>query len=156
MTNQSVNPVPEGYHTVTPYLIMKDASAAIRFYETAFNANERMRFNKPDGRIAHAEIQIGDSIIMLADEFPEMQAHSPIFYEGSPIKIHLYVTDVDVLFQQAVDAGAKVIRPLADQFYGDRSGAVMDPEGYTWFIATHKKDMTENEVRAAASKMYSQ
>ena len=149
MSQQNVQPIPQGYHTVTPYLIVKDANQAIAFYKKAFNAKEIMRFNKPDGRIGHAEIQMGDSRIMLADEFPQMQAHSPAFHQGSPVKLHLYVSDVDTLFQQAVAAGAKVIRPLADQPYGDRSGGLLDPEGHSWFLATHQKDMTESELQSS-------
>ncbi len=154
MTSQSVKPVPEGYHTITPYLIMKDANAAIRFYEQAFDAKERMRFSRPDGHVNHAELEIGDSLIMLADEFPEMETYSPAHHNGSPLKIHLYVPDVDSIFQQAVQAGAKVIRPLEDQFYGDRLGALMDPDGYTWYIASRKKNMTESEIQAAASSAH--
>ncbi len=122
-----MNLLPEGYNTVTPYLIVKNAKEMIRFYEKAFGAKERLRFEQPDGRIGHAEIEIGNSVIMLADEFPEENALSPFSCQGSPVKIHLYVPDVDTFFKQAVNAGATVIRPIEDQFFGDRSGGLEDP-----------------------------
>src|SRR3989338_1709273 len=124
MSKTKASPIPEGYHTVTPYLFVKDGLAALDFYHRAFNAKEMVRFMKPDGRLGHEEIKIGDSMIMLADEFPEMHAYSPSHYKGSPVMLHLYVPDVDALFQQAVAAGAKVVQPVEDQFYGDRSGGI--------------------------------
>src|SRR2546425_2905140 len=123
-----VKPIPEGYHTATPYLIIKDAARAIEFYKKAFGATELMRMAQPDGRIGHAEIRIGDSPIMLADEFPEMGHRSPQSLGGSPVSILLYVEDVDALFNQAVSAGAKVQKPVQDQFYGDRIGGVTRSE----------------------------
>src|SRR5436305_9993552 len=120
----SVKPIPEGYHTATPYLVMKDAAKAIEFYKKAFGATEIMRFPGPGGKIGHAEIRIGDSPIMLADEHPEMDAQGPRSLGGSPVGIMLYVEDVDAVVQQAVAAGAKVDRPVKDQFYGDRSGGL--------------------------------
>ncbi len=123
----NAKPIPEGYHTATPYLIIKDAAQAIEFYKKAFGATEVMRFAQPDGKIGHAEIQIGDSHIMLADEFPEMGARSPQSLGGSPVSILLYVEDVDAQAKLAVAAGAKVVRPVKDQFYGDRSGSFEDP-----------------------------
>ncbi len=151
MTN--TKPIPEGYHTATPYLIIKDAAKAIEFYKKAFGAKEMMRMSQPDGRIGHAEIKIGDSPIMLADEFPEMGARSPQSLGGSPVSILLYVEDVDAFAKQAVAAGTKVVRPVKDQFYGDRSGSFEDPFGHQWHIATHVEDVALEEMykRAAAA-----
>jgi PhnB protein len=123
----AVKPIPEGYHSVTPYLCAKGAAQAIEFYKKAFSATERMRITQPDGRVGHAEIQIGDSVMMLSDEFAEMGVRSPQSLGGSPVSIHLYVEDADAMFNQAVAAGAKVKRPIADQFYGDRVGGIEDP-----------------------------
>jgi PhnB protein len=150
MTNK-VKPIPEGYHTATPYLIVTGAAKAIEFYKSAFGADEIMRMPQPDGRIGHAEIKIGDSTIMLADEFPEMGARSPQSLGGSPVSILLYVENVDTVFARAVAAGAKVQRPLADQFYGDRTGGVTDPFGHVWYIATHKEDVSEEEMKKRAA-----
>jgi PhnB protein len=143
----ATKPIPEGYRTVTPYLIVKGAAQAIEFYKEAFGAVELMRFGDPGGRIGHAEIKIGDSPIMLADEFPEMGVRSPQSIGGSAVCLVLYVEDVDRLFEQAAKAGAKVVRPLKDQFYGDRSGTVEDPFGHVWTIATHKEDVSTEEMR---------
>ena len=145
MSNK-VKPVPEGYHTATPYLIIKGAAAALEFYKKAFGATELLRMPKPDGRIGHAEIKIGDSIIMLADEFPEIGARGPESYGGSPITIMLYVADVDAVFNRAVAAGAKVERPVANQFYGDRTGGIIDPFGHKWYLATHVEDVPPEEL----------
>jgi PhnB protein len=147
-----VKPIPEGYHTVTPYLCCKDASAAIEFYKKAFGAKELMRMDN-QGKVGHAELQIGDSRIMLADEFPEIGFVSPQSIGGSPIMIHLYVEDVDMTANRAVAAGAKVTRPVADQFYGDRGGQFEDPFGHKWYVATHKEDLSPEEIgrRAAAA-----
>jgi len=142
-----VKPIPEGYHTVTPYLIVKDAARALEFYKKIFSAKELMRFDMPDGRLGHAEIRIGDSIIMLADEFPEMGHRSPKSLGGSPIGLAIYVPDVDTLAKQFVAAGAKEMRPVKDQFYGDRSGTFEDPFGHVWTIATHKEDLSPEEVQ---------
>jgi PhnB protein len=149
----NAKPIPEGYHTATPYLIIKEAAQAIEFYKKAFGATEVMRFAQPDGRIGHAEIKIGDSRIMLADEFPEMGARSPQSLGGSPVSILLYVEDVDAQAKLAVAAGAKVVRPVKDQFYGDRSGSFEDPFGHQWHIATHVEDVAPDEMhkRAAAA-----
>jgi PhnB protein len=143
----AVRPIPEGYHTVTPYLIVKGAARAIEFYQQAFGATELMRFAGPDGRLGHAEIKIGNSPIMLADEFPEMGYRSPQSLGGSAAGILLYVEDADARFRQAVAAGAKVVKPLQDQFYGDRSGTVEDPFGHQWTLATHKEDVSPEEMR---------
>ena len=150
-----VKPIPEGYHNVTPYLIFSGAGDAIAFYKSAFGAEEVMRIGGPGGKIGHAEIRIGDSRIMLADEHPEIQALSPKTIGGSPVSIHLYVEHVDAAVERAVSAGAKLIRPVADQFYGDRLGGVEDPFGYRWFIATHKEDLTLDEIRRRAAEQHS-
>ena len=142
-----VKPIPAGYHTVTPYLFVNGAARAIEFYQKAFAAEEVMRCAEHAGKIAHAEIQIGDSRIMLADEFPEMGVRSPQSIGGSGMCILLYVTDVDARFQRAVAAGAKVLRPVQDQFYGDRSGTVEDPFGHMWTFATHKEDVSHEEIQ---------
>jgi PhnB protein len=142
-----VKPVPNGYHTVTPYMIINNAAAAIAFYKKAFGAKEIMRLADDCGKVRHAEIRIGDSPVMLADEYPEMNMRSAETFGGSPIGLMLYVEDVDALAKQAVDAGAKVIRPVKDQFYGDRTGTFADPFGYQWTIATHKEEVPEKEMQ---------
>jgi PhnB protein len=142
-----VRPVPEGYSTVTPYLIVDGAAAAIDFYKRAFNANELMRFAGPDGKIGHAELQIGDSRIMLADEHPQMGYRSPTALGGSAISIMLYLEDVDGVFKRALEAGAKTQQELKNQFYGDRSGTVIDPFGHIWTIATHVEDVSPEEMQ---------
>jgi PhnB protein len=146
-----VKPIPEGYHTVTPYLIFDGAGGAIEFYKRALGASEVMRLDDATGRIHHAEMQIGNSRIMLADEHPEIQALSPKAIGGSPVTMHVYVEDVDGAIDRAVKAGAKLIRPVADQFYGDRIGGIEDPFGYRWFIATHKEDVPIDEIRRRAA-----
>ena len=148
-----VKPIPDGYHSVTPYLCCKDAAAAIEFYKKAFGAKELMRMDN-EGKVGHAELQIGDSRVMLADEYPEMGFLSPQSVGGSPIMIHLYVEDVDSTANRAVSAGAKVTRPIADQFYGDRGGQLEDPFGHKWYVSTHTEDLTPEEIgrRAAAAK----
>jgi PhnB protein len=147
-----VKPIPDGHHVVTPYLSIKGAANAIEFYKKAFGAREVMRMAQPDGRLGHAELQIGDSRIMLADEFPDMNFRSPHSIGGTPVHLHLYVEDVDAVVTQAVAAGAKVLRPVQDQFYGDRSGSLADPHGHVWHVATHTEDLSMEEIekRAAA------
>jgi PhnB protein len=149
----NVKPIPEGYHSVTPYLIVKSAAKAIDFYKQAFGATETLRVPQPDGRIVHAELKIGDSTIMLADEFPERNIRGPESLGGTPVTMHLYIEDVDMVAQRAVAAGAKEIRPVQDQFYGDRSGMFADPFGHQWNISTHVEDLSAEEVgkRAAAT-----
>lgn len=149
----TVKPIPEGYHSVTPYLIVKGAAKAIEFYKQAFGATELGRMTAPDGKIGHAEIQIGDSRVMLADEFPERNIRGPESLGGTPVMIHLYFDDVDTVAKRAVAAGAKEIRPVQDQFYGDRSGMFSDPFGHQWNIATHMEDLSAEEIgkRAAAA-----
>ena len=143
-------PIPEGYHTATPYLIIKGAADAIEFYKKAFGATEIMRFPAPGGKIGHAEIKIGDSPIMLADEFSEMGYKSPQTLGGSPVSIMIYVEDVDTVFKQAVAAGAKEQRPVKDQFYGDRLGTLEDPFGHVWHVSTHKEDVSLEEMEKRA------
>ena len=152
----SVKPIPEGYHSVTPYLIVDDGAAALDFYQKAFSASEMFRMQGPDGKIAHAEIKIGDSPIMLADGCPEAQARSPKALQGTSIGICIYVEDCDTVFDRAVAAGATAAKPLADQFYGDRSGTVIDPFGHLWTISTHKEDLTPEEIEQRASEWMSQ
>jgi len=148
-----VKPIPDGYHSITPYLIVDDGAQAIEFYKKAFNAKEIMRMPGPGGKIGHAEIKIGDSVVMLADEAPEMDARSAKHYGGSPVTLLVYVEDVDKLFPQAVAAGAKEMRPVADQFYGDRSGTVKDPFGHSWHLSTHKEDVSEDEMKKRMEAM---
>ncbi|MFO0866229.1 MAG: VOC family protein [Gemmataceae bacterium] len=150
----SVSPIPEGYHSVTPYLSVQGAAKALDFYRDAFGATEIMRMTQADGRVGHAELQIGNSRIMLADEHPEIGHLSPLTLKGAAFSLLLYVEDVDAVFAKAVAAGAKPIRPVQNQFYGDRSGMVTDPFGHTWSIATHVEDLSpeEMEKRMAAMK----
>jgi PhnB protein len=143
----AVKPIPDGYHVATPYLIIKNAARAIEFYKQAFGAKETMRFPAPEGKIGHAEIRIGDSAIMMADEFPERGVKGPESFGGSPVMILLYVEDVDAVTARAIAAGAKSVRPVQDQFYGDRSGTIADPFGHVWTISTHKEDVSPEEMQ---------
>ena len=143
----AVKPIPEGYHSVTPYLIVKGAARAIEFYKKAFGATELMRFPGPNDSVMHAEIKIGDSPVMLADEKDDAGYRSPQSVGGSPVSLMVYVQDVDKVFNQAVSSGAKATRPVADQFYGDRLGTLVDPFGHVWSIATHKEDVSEQEMQ---------
>lgn len=147
----SVKPIPDGYHSVTPYLIVRDGAAALDFYKSAFSATELFRLEMPDGKIGHAEIKIGDSPIMLGDECPESQAASPQTLQGTSFGLCIYVEDCDAMFAQAVAAGGREIRPVADQFYGDRSGTIVDPFGHQWTISTHKEDLTSAEIDQRAA-----
>lgn len=142
----SVKPIPDGYHSVTPYLIIKGAADAIEFYKNAFGATELMRLPGPEGKIMHAEIKIGNSPVMLADEFPEMDIVSPSSLGNSPVGLNIYTEDAETMFIKALELGAKVKRPLADQFYGDRSGTVVDPYGHVWTVATHVEDLSPEEI----------
>jgi PhnB protein len=148
-----VKPIPDGYPRVTPHLIVDGASAAIDFYTSVLGATERMRMPAPEDRVGHAELEIGDSVIMLADESPEMDAHGPKSVGGTPVSLHVYVEDVDAVFDRAIEAGAKALRPVEDRFYGDRSGGFEDPFGHRWDVATHVEDVPPNEMekRAAAA-----
>jgi PhnB protein len=146
-------PIPEGYPRVTPYLIVDGASAAIDFYTSVLGATERMRMSAPDDRVGHAELEIGDSVIMLADESPEMDARSPRAVGGTPVSLHVYVEDADGAFERAIGAGATALQQVEDKFYGDRSGSFEDPFGHRWHLATHVEDVPpgEMEKRAAAA-----
>ncbi len=146
----SVKSVPEGYHSVTPYLIVRGCADAIEFYQKAFGAVELFRFPAPDGKVGHAEIKVGDSPIMLADEYPDMGYKGPQSLGGSPVSLMIYVDDVDTVFKQAVDAGAIVKEALQDKFYGDRMGTVIDPFGHRWHLATHKEDISIEEMQRRA------
>ena len=149
----NVQPIPEGYHTITPYLSVKDGEAAIEFYKNAFGAQEHMRMPGPDGKgVGHAELQIGNSRFMLADEFPDLNFRAPTTLGGSPVMLHLYVDDSDAWFDRAVKAGAKITRPLEDQFYGDRGGCVEDPFGHSWYISSHVRDVSPEEMQEAMAK----
>jgi PhnB protein len=148
--------IPDGYHTLTPYLSIKGAAAALAFYKRAFGAEEIYRLDMPDGRLGHAELQIGNSRLMLADEMPEMAdavTKSPTTLKGTSAGFNIYVPDVDARFKQAVDAGAKVKRPVKDQFYGDRSGTVEDPYGHIWTISTHVEDVSPEEIKKRMASM---
>jgi PhnB protein len=152
----AVRPIPEGYSSVTPYLIIRDAARAIDYYKMAFDAQELFRFGGPDGKIAHAEIQIGDSRIMLADESPEMGHKSPQTLGGSPVGVMLYVENADDTFERAISGGATASRPVQNQFYGDRSGNLVDPFGHMWTIATHVEDVSEEEMQRRMEAMQEQ
>ncbi len=149
---KKVAPIAAGYHAVTPYLAIRGAAAALEFYQKAFGAKEIMRMPGPKGDIGHAEIRIGDSRIMLADEYPEIQFLSPAARGGTTVSIHLYVKDVDAMVARAIAAGAKLTRPVADQFYGDRTGSLEDPFGHVWHVATHKEDLSMAELRRRAER----
>jgi PhnB protein len=144
--NVTTNYIPEGYHSITPYLHITGAARALEFYKEVFGATELMRIGAPGGKIGHAEIKIGDSHVMLADESPEMDVRSPQSFGGSPVALLLYVEDVDALAERAVAAGATLQSPLEDKFYGDRMGQLVDPFGHIWAIATHKEDVSPEEM----------
>jgi PhnB protein len=149
----AVKPIPDGFATVTPYLVVEGAARALEFYKKAFGAEELFRFDAPGGKVGHAELRIGDSRLMIADEYPEMGFRGPKALGGTPVSLMVYVEDVDTAAKRAVDAGAKVLRPVANQFYGDRSGTFVDPFGHIWTIGTHKEDVPMDELqrRAAAA-----
>jgi PhnB protein len=150
----TTKPIPEGYHSATPYLIVKGAAEAIDFYKRAFGATESFRMANPNGGIAHAEIKIGDSVIMLADEHPNMGYRGPRSLGGSAVSIMLYVADVDGTFDRALESGAKAQRPVANQFYGDRSGTLEDPFGHIWTISTHVEDVAPEEMKRRAEAAF--
>ncbi len=153
----TVKSVPDGYHDVTPYLMIKGAAEAIEFYKRAFGATELFKMNTPDDKIGHAEIKIGDSRIMLADDCgTEGRFRNPQSSGGSSVGMHVYVEDVDTLFAQAIEAGAKAVRSAQDQFYGDRTGTLEDPFGHIWFLATHKEDLSPDEIKQRAEAMFKQ
>jgi PhnB protein len=151
-----VKPIPEGYHTVTPFLTVRDAANAIAFYEKAFGAKSRGVMKGPNGKVMHAELQIGDSIIMLSDEFPDYGALSPLALNGSPAGLHIYVENADAAFDRAVKAGAQVEMPVSEQFWGDRYGRLRDPYGHKWSIATHVKDLSMDEMKHAMEEAMAQ
>lgn len=152
----NVKAIPEGYHSITPFLVVKNCTDAIEFYKKAFDAEERYRMNMPDGKVGHAELKIGDSVLMLADEFPEMKFLSPKSIGGSPVSMYVYVQDVDAMFNNAVTAGAIVLDGVKDQFWGDRHGRLEDPYGHLWSIATHKKDLSPDEMKRAAEAAFAE
>lgn len=152
----AVKPIPDGYHSVTAYLVVNDGANAIEFYKKAFGATELMRMLGPDGKVGHAEIKIGDSPIMLADEFPNMGFKSPKTLGGSAVSLMIYLPDVDSRIKQAVAAGATIIRPLQDQFYGDRSATLMDPFGHVWTISTHIEDVPPDEMHRRSEAIMKQ
>lgn len=145
-------PVPDGFHTVTPSIILNNSKEAIEFYKKAFDAKEIYQMPTPDGKTMHAMIQIGDSFVMMSDEFPQMGTRSPTTIGGTPITIHLYVEDADKTYAQAIKHGATPTMPIMDAFWGDRCGSVIDPFGHSWMISTHKKDMSPEEMRKAAEE----
>jgi PhnB protein len=153
MSSSKVKAIPDGYHSATAYLIVDGAAKALDFYKRVFGASEKMRMPSPGGKVGHAEIVIGDSMIMLADEHPEMGARGPRAFGGSPVSMMVYVEDVDTTVKTALAAGAKLIRPVEDKFYGDRSGTIEDPFGHQWHVSTHKEDVPAEEMERRAAAM---
>jgi uncharacterized glyoxalase superfamily protein PhnB len=156
MTRTQVKPIPEDMHTITPHLVCRNAADAIAFYEKAFGAVEQGRLPGPDGKLMHALIRIGDSPLMLVDEMPEWGALGPQSLNGSPVTIHLYVEDVDAVVARAVDAGAKIIMPVADMFWGDRYGRLDDPFGHHWSVATHIRDVSAEDMQAQMGRQFAE
>jgi PhnB protein len=156
-SDNKVKPIPENYPALTPYLCCKNAAAAIEFYKNVFGAREEesMRMTTPDGKVGHSEIWIGNAVVMLADESPQMNFRSPQSIGGSPVTLVLYVNDVDEIANRAVAAGAKLVQPVADMFYGDRAGSIQDPFGHIWHIATHKEDLSPKEIKKRAASHHS-
>jgi uncharacterized glyoxalase superfamily protein PhnB len=153
MSKPAVNPIPDGMHSLTPLLVCAGAADAIAFYKKAFNAIEETRLPGPEGKLMHAMVRIGDSALMLTDEFPEMGGLGPKSLKGSPVTIHLYVENVDALVKQAIAAGAKITMPLADMFWGDRYAQLEDPFGHHWSVATHTRDLSPQEIQQGMAKM---
>jgi PhnB protein len=149
----NVDPIPDGYPRLSPYLVVDGAARAIDFYHEVLGATERMRMPGPDGRIGHAELQLGDSVIMLADEYPEMDIRGPKAIGGTPVTLGVYVEDVDATFEAAIAAGAEALRPVEDQFYGDRSGQFVDPFGHRWSVSSHVEDVPPDEMAKRAAEM---
>jgi PhnB protein len=153
--SESPKTIPDGYHSINTYLVVRNADRAIQFYKKAFGAEERFRMHGPDGKtIMHADLKIGDSVFMLTEESKEMKALSPDSIGGSPVTMYVYVKDVDSIFNQAISEGATMLKPVQDQFYGDRSGYLRDPFGHLWSIATHKKDLSPDELRKAGEAFF--
>ena len=153
----SAKPIPDGFNSVTPHLVVKGAAKAIEFYKNAFGAEEMVRLPGPDGNsIMHASLRIGNSVVMLVDEFPDMGCLSPETIKGTPVAIHLYVEDVDKVFRNAIEAGAKETMPLENTFWGDRFGKLEDPFGHSWSIATHIEDLTPDQIMENAAKVFGQ
>ena len=152
----SVKPIPDGYPIVIPYLYVKGAAKAIEFYKSVFGAAERVRMPGPNGSVGHAELKLGDSMIMLSDEHPTMGALGPQSVGGSPVTLHVYATDVDAVVKKALAAGATLERPVKDQFYGDRSGLLVDPFGHKWYVATHVEDVSPDEMKKRMAAAMSQ
>lgn len=150
----TVPPVPPGYHSVTPYLIVDGAAGAIDWYATVFGAKEHMRLASPDGKIGHAEIEIGTSRIMLADEAPEFMARAPAAFGGSPISLHLYIADVDAVLARAAAAGGTIRTPAENKFYGDRMGVLVDPFGHVWYVSTHIEDVSEADIATRLAALH--
>ena len=148
-----VKPMPDGYPHVTPYLIVDGASAAIDFYREVLGATERMRMAAPGDKVGHAELELGESLIMLADEATDMDAHGPRAVGGTPVMLHVYVDDADAVFNRAVEAGARALRPVEDKFYGDRTGEFEDPFGHRWSVATHVEDVPPDEMERRMAAM---
>ena len=153
---QQVKAIPDGYHTMTPMLTVRDMAQTIEFYKKAFNAKELSRMDGPDGSLMHAELKIGDSMFMLGPENLKMESKSPLTLKGAPGAIYLYVENADAAFNQAVKAGAKVVMPVADMFWGDRAGSVSDPSGHQWWVATHKEDMTPEQMKQRAQQFFAE
>jgi PhnB protein len=153
---RNVNPIPQGYHTVTPSLVVRGAEQALDFYRKAFNAEETLRMPGPDGKIIHAEFRIGNSVMMLGEEMPEMGGKSPASLGGSPVSFFIYLENVDEAWQRAINAGAKQVMPLADMFWGDRAGCVDDPFGHHWWLAQHVADLTPEEIKRGQEEFFSQ
>lgn len=152
----AVSPIPAGYAGVTPYLVVRDAARAIEFYKEVFGATEGLRLDAPDGTVAHAELKIGEGYVMLGEEMADASYRGPLSFGGSPVSLLVYVTDVDAVHERALKAGAESKRPVADQFYGDRSGAIVDPFGHQWMIATHVRDVSPEEMKQAMASMASE
>lgn len=150
---KQVTAIPKGYHSITPYLIINDAARAIDFYKKAFGAKEIMRMEQPGGKIGHAELKIGDAKIMLADEHPEIDARSPQSYGGTPVGIHLYIKNVDSIVNKAVSNGAKLVNPVENRFYGDRSGTLEDPYGHKWYVSTHIENVSAAQMKKRAAEI---
>jgi len=151
---QQVKAIPDGYHTITPGLTVRDGAKAVEFYKRAFGAQQVFRMDRPDGRLMHAELQIGTSRIMLGEEYPQQGCQSPESLKGTPVSFYLYVPDADAAFAQAIAAGAKAVKPVSDMFWGDRQGEVSDPFGHRWSVATHQEDLTPEQIGQRSQEFF--